>query len=169
MDWLAVSIGIGLLVSLLFTEWFGLTVGGMIVPGYLALSFDTPLTILATLIAAIATWAVVRLIDRWAILFGRRRVVLTIIVGFAIGSLLRSAFASIAVATTTNVTASASIAFANEPTGLMAGVTVIGFVIPGLIALWIERTGILETLSPMMVASCLVRLVLVALGMEHYS
>ena len=42
----------------------------------------------------------------------------------------------------------------------------IGFVIPGLIALWIERAGMLQTLSPLLVATCLVRLVLITAGME---
>jgi hypothetical protein len=53
VETLVVSIAVGLVISLLFTEAFGLTVGGMIVPGYLALYLDQPLTILLTLIAAI--------------------------------------------------------------------------------------------------------------------
>ena len=86
MEWLALSIGIGLVVSLIFTEAFGLSVGGMIVPGYLALAFDQPATIIATIVAALVTAWVVYQIDRWAILFGRRRVVLTMVVGFDRGS-----------------------------------------------------------------------------------
>ena len=34
MDTLTISIAVGLIVSLLFTERFGLSSGGMIVPGY---------------------------------------------------------------------------------------------------------------------------------------
>ena len=49
MDHATVSIAIGLIVSLLFTEWFGLSGGGMIVPGYLALYIDRPGSILLTL------------------------------------------------------------------------------------------------------------------------
>lgn len=155
MEWLAVSIGLGLLVSLLFTELFGLSVGGMIVPGYLAMSLDQPLTVVLTLVAAIATWGVVHFIDRWAILFGRRRVVLTIVIGFAIGSLLR-----------VGLTMVAPPAVSPDQETVWNTITVIGFVIPGLIAIWIQRTGPLQTLSPLIVATCLVRLVLVAVGME---
>ena len=36
MDLLPVSVGIGLAVSLLFSELFGLAAGGMVVPGYVA-------------------------------------------------------------------------------------------------------------------------------------
>jgi hypothetical protein len=44
--------------------------------------------------------------------------------------------------------------------------TVIGFVIPGLIALWLDRIGLVPALSPMIVATSLVRLVLVLLSIE---
>ena len=42
MDTLTVSIAVGLIVSLLFTEMFGLSAGGMIVPGYLAIYYGWP-------------------------------------------------------------------------------------------------------------------------------
>lgn len=155
MEWIAVSIGLGLIISFLFAEFFGLSVGGMIVPGYLAFSIGQPLTIVATIAAAVATWALVRLVDRWAILYGRRRVVLTMLVGFAVGSVLRAALAS----------AIGMPALAG-PSAWLESVTVIGFVIPGLIALWIERAGMLRTISPLLVATCLVRLALVTAGME---
>ena len=161
MEWLAVSIGIGLIVSLLFTEAFGLSVGGMIVPGYLALYFDKPLTIVLTLAAALITWGSVNRINRWMILFGRRRVVVTMVVGFAVAALMRSGAQWTIAAYGSGVDVASSQSW-------MLGATVIGFVIPGLIALWIERTGVIQTLSPLVVASSLVRLVLVTLGIEAY-
>ncbi len=39
--------------------------------------------------------------------------------------------------------------------------TVIGFIIPGLIAVWIDRRGILESLSSLIIASVIVRLILI--------
>jgi poly-gamma-glutamate biosynthesis protein PgsC/CapC len=151
MEWIAVSIGIGLIVSLLFTELFGLTIGGMIVPGYLALYLDRPATVLLTFVAAFATWGCIALLSRWAILFGRRRVVITMVVGFAIASMIRAAMA-------------ATSGHPMESQGPDA--TVIGFVIPGLIALWLDRIGLVPALSPMIVATSLVRLVLVLLSIE---
>ncbi|CAD71903.1 poly-gamma-glutamate biosynthesis protein PgsC [Rhodopirellula baltica] len=163
MEWLALSIGIGLVVSLIFTEAFGLSVGGMIVPGYLALAFDQPATIIATIAAALVTAWVVYQIDRWAILFGRRRVVLTMVVGFAIAAVLRSmvelAFPSMPVGVAVEAGTSAA-------SMMMAGTTVIGFVIPGLVALWIARSGVVQTLSPLVIATSLVYLVLVTAGVE---
>lgn len=162
MEWLAVSIGIGLIVSLLFTEAFGLSVGGMIVPGYLAMYFDQPMTIALTLLAALVTWGCVRGLNRWAILFGRRRVVITMVIGFAVASLMR-------VAASWAVASSATGADSAASQAAVVGATVIGFVIPGLIALWIDRTGVIQTLSPLVVASSLVRLVLVVFGIEAMS
>ena len=162
MEWVAVSIGIGLIVSLLFTEAFGLSVGGMIVPGYLALYFDQPMTIVLTLAAALVTWGCVRLLNRWAILFGRRRVVVTMVVGFAIAAIIRAALQWTTAATAAGIDPAQTQAF-------ILSATVIGFVIPGLIALWIDRTGVIQTLSPLVVASSLVRLVLVICGIEAIS
>jgi poly-gamma-glutamate biosynthesis protein PgsC/CapC len=172
MEWVAVSIGLGLIVSLLFTEAFGLSVGGMIVPGYLALHFDRPGTVVATIAAAIVTFAIVRLISKVAIVFGRRRVVLTMLIGFAIGESLRQVFmwyTSYSVANDPNISATASTLLESGGSSVDiadASVSVIGFVIPGLIALWIDRTSLLQTLSPLFAASGLVHLTLVVLGLE---
>ena len=159
MEWVTVSIGLGLIVSLLFTEAFGLSVGGMIVPGYLALHFDQPMTVVMTLVAAVLTFGLVRLISKHAIVFGRRRVVLTMLVGFAIGETLRQLFLM-------QATWSAGPDQPVDPAAV--SVSVIGFVIPGLIALWIDRTSLLQTLSPLFAASGLVHLVLVVMGLESF-
>ena len=41
-------IGIGLVVSLLYSELFGVAPGGIIVPGYLALAISEPVTVALT-------------------------------------------------------------------------------------------------------------------------
>ncbi len=41
VELLSLSIGLGLAVSLLFVELFGVAVGGMVVPGYVALYMDS--------------------------------------------------------------------------------------------------------------------------------
>ncbi len=160
METLVVSIAVGLVVSLLFTEAFGLTVGGMIVPGYLALYLNQPLTILLTVAAAFATWGLVRLVHRYTILYGRRRVVITMVIGFAVGMAIRLIIAGVNQAI-------ADSASGSDPAAAMAAV--VGFIIPGLIALWMDRTGPIMTLSPLLVASVVVRLVLIAAGLEQWS
>ncbi len=81
MELLPLSVGIGLAVSLLFSEMFGLAAGGMIVPGYVALYLDRPLDVLLTLFAGFLTFAIVHGLSSFLIVYGRRRTVLMIIVG----------------------------------------------------------------------------------------
>ena len=153
MDTLTVSIAVGLIVSLLFTEMFGLSAGGMIVPGYLALYLHRPMAVVATILIALVTFAAIRLLSRYAIIYGRRRIVMMILVGFLLGCLVRSIplFAS-----ATHASSSPA----------MDCFCVIGYIIPGLIALWMDRQGWVETLAPLVTSSVVVRLVLIMIGME---
>ena len=90
MDSVTVSLAVGLIVSLAVTEVFGLTAGGMIVPGYFALSVHRPIDLLVTMLVALATFGVVRLASQHIIVYGRRRIVLALLFGFLIGTLVRS-------------------------------------------------------------------------------
>lgn len=157
MDTQTLAIALGLIVSFGFSELYGLAAGGMIVPGYLALSLDRPGSVMLTLLAALLTFGAVRLISQWAIVYGRRRIVLTVIVGFVMGALLRSAVSLLAPEA--------------QATGLAgeAWFTVVGFIIPGLIALWIDRQGLVETFSPVLASAVCVRLVLIVIGLEMLS
>lgn len=147
IELLPLSVGIGLAISLLFTEMFGLAAGGMIVPGYIALHLTKPLDVVATVAAGFATWAVVHTLSSFTIIYGRRRTVLMILVGYLIGMLVRWSTG----------------AFGHASVDLQ----VVGFIIPGLIALWLDRQGFVETLAALVTASVAVRLLLVlVLGPE---
>jgi len=150
MDPVSVAIGLGLAVTLLFSELFGLAAGGMVVPGYVALCLYNPMCVVLTLFAAWLTYLSVHMIGKKVILYGRRRIVLMILVGFLIGALIR-------VLPLDNALTWAN--FAGP--AAMASVAVIGFIIPGLIAIWIDRQGLIETVSVLMVTSIVVRLVLI--------
>ncbi len=141
LDLLPLAIGIGLTVSLLFSELFGLAAGGMIVPGYLALSLTNPLDVLLTVGAGFVTYAIVHTLSSFVIVYGRRRTVLMILVGYLVGVVFRwgSGWAG-----------------SGE-----VELQVIGFIIPGLIAIWFERQGIIETLGALLTASVVVRLLLI--------
>jgi len=151
MDPQTCSIAVGLVVSLIFAEIFGLAAGGMIVPGYFALVMNQPLDVVLTLAAALATYGIVRLLARYMIIYGRRRIVMMVLVGFTIGGLIR-----------------ATPVFAADGLGMSAypQLQVIGFIIPGLIALWIDRQGLVETLSALVTSAVLVRLFLIIVGLE---
>lgn len=142
-DLLPISIGIGLVVSLLFSEVFGLAAGGMVVPGYIALSLNHPVDLALTLGAALVTFAIVHALASIMIVYGRRRTVLMILVGYLVGAVFRN--------------------FISVPAAQIADVDIstIGYIIPGLIAIWMDRQGLAATLSSLLTASVVVRLVLI--------
>jgi poly-gamma-glutamate biosynthesis protein PgsC/CapC len=135
------SIGIGLVVSLFSSEMLGLTAGGMVVPGYIALYLDRPLVIIFTLAVSYLTYFIVHSLSAVTIIYGRRRTVLMILVGFALGALIRS-FGSLELPMAT------------------IDLTIIGYIIPGLIAIWIDRQGLVESFSALITASVIVRMCL---------
>jgi gamma-polyglutamate biosynthesis protein CapC len=135
------SVGLGLLLSLVFSESLGLAAGGMIVPGYVALMIHQPLRIIGTIAVSLATLGLLKLVSKYTFIYGRRRIVFTILIGFILGWVSRETFHF--------HVGDHNIAFYT-----------IGIVIPGLIANWMDRQGILPTLSMMLIASVLVRLLL---------
>jgi len=141
---LPISIGIGLAVGLLMTETFGVASGGLIVPGYIALYLLRPWDVLLTIAVSLISFALVKTLGTFLIVFGRRRTVLMIIVGYILGMMAHN-FAG----------------FFPE------NYEIIGFIIPGLIAAWMERQGVVETISALTITSVVVRLILILLlGVE---
>lgn len=132
-------IGIGLIVSLLYAETFGVAPGGIIVPGYLALAIDDPIKVALTFAISLLTFFVVRVLATAMIIYGRRRTVLMILIGFLLGSLVRTGLG------------------AGTPVGPFE-IDVIGYIIPGLLAIWMDRQGIVVTASSAITASVLTRL-----------
>jgi len=139
---ISLSIGIGLVISLVFSEMLGLTAGGMVVPGYIALYLDRPAIIVLTLLVSYLTYIIVHSLSAVTIIFGRRRLVLMILVGFLVGALLRS-FGAVKLPM------------------IAVDLTIIGYIIPGLIAIWIDRQGFIESVSTLIIASVIVRMVLI--------
>jgi poly-gamma-glutamate biosynthesis protein PgsC/CapC len=146
---LPLSIGVGLVVALVFGERFGLSAGGLVVPGYLALFLDRPAVVALTLAAGLLTYGVVELAARAAFVFGRRRVVATLLVGYAVAVLVRALEPGAA-----GGALGAALGGAEQD-------AVVGYVIPGLVGLSFGRHGVVETTSGLVVASAVVRLVLV--------
>ncbi|MDD3535143.1 MAG: poly-gamma-glutamate biosynthesis protein PgsC [Candidatus Cloacimonetes bacterium] len=138
------AVGIGVIISLIFSELLGASAGGIVVPGYIALYLDSPLQILGTLIISLLTWGIIRLVSQFTLLFGKRRMVLSILVGFILG--LSSRLLT------------------------FQGLTIhqlqmqsIGYIVPGLIANWFERQGFWKTISTIVIAASFVRLLLMVI------
>jgi poly-gamma-glutamate biosynthesis protein PgsC/CapC len=145
---LPVSIGIGLAVSLFLSEALGMAGAGLVVPGYLALHATDPVSIIITLASGFAAFGLIRGLGSTIIIFGRRRTILMILAGYLIGMAARYFFGEMMSAQGEDI-------------------PVIGFIVPGLIAIWLDRRGVIESLSALITASVIVRLILILIyGVE---
>lgn len=140
-----VAIGLGMIFSFIFTETVGLAAGGVVVPGYIALGLHRPFEVFATVLVAIVTYLIVKLISHYVLLYGRRLLIVCVLIGYLLGYATRLF---------------PPIVFSARQVDL----TTIGFVIPGLLAYWMNRQGILETVISMTIIASLVRLIVIVLS-----
>ena len=99
-----------------------------------------PFPLVITLLVSLCTFGLVSILANYTILFGRRRFLLMILVGF----LLRAGFDALQ--------------FYLPESGL--DLQAIGYIIPGLIANEFYRQGIWKTVMAMMIVSALVYFIL---------
>ncbi len=137
-----ISIGLGIVLSLVLSETLGVTAGGIIVPGYIALYLHQPLQVIITFLVAIIVWGIIQGMGKIMFLYGKRRIVLALILGFFFGFVTRNYI------------------FISQDIGSVA---VIGNIIPGLIANWMDRQGIVRTLSVVLLTAVMVKLLVIIL------
>lgn len=155
LNLLAVAIGIGLLVTLLLVEIFGLAAGGLVVPGYMALKVLQPWSVALTLLAAWLTYLGVRTLSTFMVIYGRRKTALMILGGYLTGSLVDLGFGGVMTFSSNDSSSANDFSYLE--------LSVIGYIIPGLIAIWFDRQGVGKTLAGLIVATVLTRLLLIVL------
>jgi poly-gamma-glutamate biosynthesis protein PgsC/CapC len=151
MELLTVSIGLGLAVGLIFSELFALAAAGLVVPGYIALSLSHPLDVALTIVVGIASAACAKGLSHYMILDGKRRIVVTILVGYILGMTLDW------------LAIGSPLEFGSRGHVRPGELSIIGYVIPGLIGTWIDRQGLIETISALLTCAVVVRLALILL------
>ena len=142
----AVYIGIGMVLSLFLTETLGVTAGGIIVPGYIAMNLDSPIRIVITFCVSIMTFLIIKLLSHYIMIYGKRRLVLALLVGFLLGYLTRTEY-NIFVSSTQD------------------DLIVIGNIIPGLIANWMDRQGVIRTTSTILITASVTKLFIMTLSL----
>ena len=134
----------GVIVSLIFIELTGISPAGLIVPGYLALSLQTPGRIVYTLAVSLLAWGGARLLGNWMILYGRRRFAVLVILSF---------FLELAI----------------TRLGLLAyDPGIIGVLIPGIAAQEMEKQGIVKSLAALAVVVGILALIMTGQGMQVF-
>ena len=126
------AIGLGMLVGLLFSESLGVMGGGVIVPGYFALHLQDLNSVFITFFISILTFILISILSRYLLIYGRRRVILSLLLAFLIGVFFRE----------------------------YIYLEYIGFIIPGLIASWMDKQGVLRTISVIIIESSIVHFIL---------
>ena len=135
------SLFVGVILSLIFAEKFGINPAGLVVPGYLALIFDQPIMLLSVLIISCLTYFIVSNgISKWVILYGRRKFAAMILTGMVIKFIF-------------------DLLYPLTPFE-MVEVSGIGVVIPGIIANTIQKQGVVITLSTTMLLTCITYIIL---------
>jgi gamma-polyglutamate biosynthesis protein CapC len=129
----------GIAISLLLTELTGFSPGGIVVAGYLSMFILQPKWIVGTLLVALLTYGLVELVKNHVLLYGRRLVVAYLLVGILFSQ-------------------TASYLLLLYPMHNL-GLSVIGYLIPGLIAKDFAKQGISVTVLWLSVAVVLTRLV----------
>jgi len=140
-----IYIGIGMVLSLFLTETLGVTAGGIIVPGYIAMNLESPQRLIITFGISILTFLIIKLLSKFIMVYGKRRLVLALLIGFLLGYLPRSEYMITAGLGTTDF-------------------IVIGNIIPGLIANWMDRQGVLRTISTILITAGITKLCIMTIS-----
>lgn len=135
---LTTALVIGVVVSRILTELIGLTPGGIIVPGYVAMLLDRPAALAAFVIIALLTYGFVRALSSHLMLYGSRRFTVTVLIGLTLAAGAQWIGPNL-----------------NVPYVEWAG---LGFIVPGLLAHQFDRQGIVPTLLVLAIAAPLVRI-----------
>ncbi|ASV68213.1 poly-gamma-glutamate biosynthesis protein PgsC [Cytobacillus sp. FSL W7-1323] len=133
-DDLYISLILGVLLSLLFAEKFGIMPAGLVVPGYLALVLDQPIFVLIILLVSLLTYVIVKYgVSKVVILYGRRKFAAMLITGICLKLILDYFYPILPFEI-------------NEFRGL-------GVIVPGLIANTIQKQGVTITLGSTLLLS----------------
>ncbi len=118
---------IGLVVGFIYYEIIGISPGGVIAPAYFALFIHQPQRILVTLFIALVVWIIIRYLSMHLIIYGRRRLLLALLLGFTLKLLLEQGIQG------------------TEFSHL--DLQSIGYIISGLIANEMSRQNVIQTLA----------------------
>jgi gamma-polyglutamate biosynthesis protein CapC len=135
-------VALGLLLSLYLSEVLGFVAGGLVVPGYFVVISSKPLMLLATVAASLLSLLCLKLLSKFALIYGRRRLLIAVLLGFLFSELSRMLFYI-------------------SPSELLVELQAFGFIIPGLLAYWMDKQGVLPALGMLSVVVTIVRLLVI--------
>ncbi len=132
---------VGVLLSILFYEVSELSPGGLIVPGYFALFSNDYKRIVVTILVAFLILIIVRVLEKYLIIYGRRRFAMYIIITFILKRFLGGLDFEI-----------------------LIGGELIGLLIPAILAQDLDRNGIKKTLPALLILTGVIKSVIIISG-----
>lgn len=133
------TIALSVVLGFVFSEFLGIATGGLVSAGYLAFFMNSPLRIAATLAASVLICLITKLLQKFVIIYGRRRFVTVILLSIILTWIVEQV-------TRAGITG--------------PDIRMVGFIIPGLIANDMLRQGVVRTLAATCTVAVVIRLVM---------
>ena len=121
------AVTLGIVFSLIFVEILGIAAGGIVIPGYIALQLSNPDRLIGTLVISFLTFLIIKFISKFIFIFGRRQLVVAILIG-----------------TILSIISHHYLIFNSQNTTLEF--SAVGWIVPGLLAHWSVNKAILKPL-----------------------
>ncbi|MBQ4281865.1 MAG: poly-gamma-glutamate biosynthesis protein PgsC [Spirochaetales bacterium] len=137
------AIGISIILGFLFSEFLGIATGGLVSAGYMAFFMATPARIISTLVLSLVIYGLTLLLQKWIIIYGRRRFMVVVLLSLIGTWLVEQVF-------------SKSLGFIGQD------IRMVGFIIPGLIANDMFKQGVVKTLAAVSILSIIIRLIILS-------
>ena len=135
---------LGVMVSIIFYEITNITPGGIVVPGLLALYFNQIDRIIYTLIIAIITYFIVKLLSKYFVIFGKRRFVFMIIISVVLSLILDLILPTVSFE--------------------LLSFNIIGYTVAGIIANNIYKQGLVKTVPSLIIVCGIIGLIMIIVG-----
>lgn len=132
---------VGLVIGFIYYEFTGLTPGGVIAPAYFAMFIEQPNKILMTLIIALIVWIIVKYASSYFIIFGRRRLLICLVLGFSFKLIIAS--------------------WIQPMPFVQIDLQSVGYIIPGLIANDLGKQSFLETIASIGIVMAITYLIVI--------
>lgn len=132
---------LGVMISIIFYEITNITPGGIVVPGILALYFNQLDKVIFTIVIAIVTYFIVKLLSKYFVIFGKRRFVFMIIISIVLSLLLDLIIPTISFD--------------------LINISLVGYTAAGIIANNIYKQGIVKTIPSLVIVVAIVELIVI--------
>ena len=133
---------LGIIISIIYYELTDISPGGIIVPGVMVFYISQPERMLYTVLIAVVTYYIIKLLSHYLIIFGKRKYSLTLLVAI----ILNLVFIKII--------------------GLLPflmDVSLIGYIIPGIISNDFSKQGITKTVFSLGIVVIILKLIMLML------